>query len=83
MKSKSLNQKLGIWAIVVALILSIPFITKAPWTLFDYIFAGIVLYSLSALYTLAAHKTKKTAYRLLTAAALLSVLVLIWGWAVA
>lgn len=83
MKNNSLNQKLGIWAIVVALILFVPFITKAPWTLLDYVFAGIVLYSLFMIYTIATHKTKKTIYRALTAVVLLTVLILIWAWAVA
>lgn len=82
MKSKNLTKRLTIWAVVVTVILMIPFVTKAPWTLFDYTFAGIVLFGLSSIYELSTKNIQKTNQKLIIAVIILTILICIWAWAV-
>jgi hypothetical protein len=79
--AKSLKKRLGVWAIVVAGVLMIPLLTKAQWTQGDYVFAGTVLFVLAAIYELATRNTRNFKHKLIVAAVLLGVIVLIIGWA--
>ena len=81
MKTKNLNKKIGIWAIIIAGLLMIPYITNAPWTSFDYIFAGIVLSALAATFEFLTRNAKGLKPRLIVGAGILVVIVLIIGWA--
>lgn len=85
MKKTSINvtKRLGVWAFVVALILLIPLVGQAPWTLMDFIFSGVVLFSLATSYEVVTqHMTKRT-HRIATGIIVLFILMLIWAWAVA
>lgn len=81
MKPKNLTQRLGIWAIIVAGILTIPYITNAPWTTFDFTLAGMILYIMAVFYELATRNMKSLKSRLFVAAGVLIMIVLILGWA--
>jgi len=81
MKAKNLQKRLGIWVIVVAGVLMIPFLTKAPWTQGDYIFAGAVLFILATIYEITTRNIKSFKHKLIVAAVLLGIIALIIGWA--
>jgi predicted PurR-regulated permease PerM len=81
MKTTNLNKKISIWAVVIAGVLAIPFITRAPWTLGDYFFAGIVLSILATIYEAVTKKMHSTKQKLIVAAIVLGIIVLIIGWA--
>lgn len=81
MKTKiNINKRLSIWAVIVSVVLMIPFVTKAPWTKGDYIFAGLVLMVLVAIYEfLTRNKSKK--HRFAVGLGFLIIVALILGWA--
>lgn len=78
---KNIKKRLSIWAIVIAGILMIPFLTQAPWTKGDFIFAGAVLFTLATIYEVTTRNMKNVKSKLIVAAVLLGVIVLILGWA--
>ncbi len=80
MKHK-LTKRISIWAVVIAGILLIPFITNAPWTSFDYILAGIILFILSSIYEFTTINMKNVKNKLIVGAVILMVIILIMGWA--
>lgn len=82
MKTKSLTNSLGIWAIIVATILAIPFLTQAPWSQGDYILAGSILFAAASIYEFSTRNLKQRNYKIIVALAILAVLVLIQYWAV-
>ncbi len=82
MNTNNVSKRLSIWAVVVAGMLMIPFITGMPWTSFDYTFAGIIIFGLATIYELATRNMKKVNQKVIVAAIVLGVLVLIWAWAV-
>lgn len=79
---KNLNKRLLIWAAIVAGILMIPFITKAPWTQGDYIFAGLVLFGSAAGYEVTASILKNRTQRLVAAAVAIGAVIFVWFLAV-
>jgi len=81
MKTEKMKKRLGIWALVVAGILMIPFLTQAPWTKGDFILAGAVLLTLAAIYEITTRNMKNVKNKLIVAAVLLGTIVLILGWA--
>lgn len=80
---KNLPKRLSIWAAVVAAILMIPFVAQMPWSAGDFIFAGVVLFGLATVYELATRNIKNVKYRVIVGAVIVTVLILIWAWAVA
>ena len=71
------------WAAMVTVVLAIPFLLKFPWTLGDYIFAGVVLFGSATVYELAIRNVKNKNHRYAIGIAVAMVVILIWGWAVA
>lgn len=80
--NRNTTKHLLIWAVVVGAILAIPFFSQAPWSIQDYLFAGVVLYGAAFLYEVASKKMQTT-HRYMLAGVVLLIIVLIWGWAVA
>ena len=80
--TKNLNQRLTIWALVVAVILMIPLVLQAPWTLGDYITAGVVLFGAAAGYEIIANKLNNKIHRLIAAAMAIGVVMSLWALAV-
>lgn len=80
-QSKKIVNKLVFWSAVIITILLIPFATKAPWTSFDYIFAGTVLTILATIYEYATRNVTSLKSKSLVGFILLGVIVLIIGWA--
>lgn len=81
--SKNLNKRLSMWAVVVAAILMIPLVAKFPWTIFDFILAGIVLFGSATTYELATRKMTNKTHRIIVAIAVFAFLVLVQAWAAA
>lgn len=80
---KKTQKRLTIWAVVVAGILLIPFVTRAPWSAADYIFAGVVLFGAATIFEFVTKNIKEKMYKIAVGIAVLFVLMLIWAWAVA
>ena len=76
-----ITKRLGVWAVVVAGILMIPFLTQAPWTKGDFIYAGAALFALATIYEITTRNMKNVNQKIIIAAALLGFIVLIIGWA--
>lgn len=80
---KNTAKRLSTWAAIVAAILAIPLLARAPWTGSDFVFAGVVLFGSATVYEFATRNTRSTTRRLAVGAAVLAIVVLIWAWAVA
>jgi hypothetical protein len=74
-------QNIRLFGIVlgVAFLLLIPLIAGFPWTLLDYVVAGIMLSGTGLLCELVMRKVKKLGYRIILCGVILSTLVLIWA----
>lgn len=76
-------RRIAAWAAVVALILLIPLIAMQvsdewDWGLFDFIFAGTLLFGAALAYELIAKKGGTAAYRAAVGLAVTTALILIW-----
>ena len=72
------NKRLtGILA-TAALLLLIPFLTDAPWSLFDFILAGVVLFGAGLAFELILRTVKKFEHRIALSAVALAALLLVW-----
>lgn len=76
------SKRLAIWAVVVAVILSIPFVTGAPWTVMDYAVAGVILFGAASVYEFATAKMSDRNHRIITAVGVSAVVLMIWVLAV-
>jgi hypothetical protein len=77
------GRRMAAWAAVVALILLVPlvamqFTDEVKWGLFDFVFAGTVLFGASLTYELVAAKGGTTAYRVAVGVAVATALALVW-----
>jgi hypothetical protein len=91
---QNLIRRLSIWAIVVAVILIVPFLAmrfdwsvpdpgspapeKVNWSLFDFVFAGTLLFGAAFSYELVARKGSTIAYRAAVGIACAAGLLLVW-----
>lgn len=82
-ETKNMKKRLSIWALVVAAILAIPLVFRAPWTIGDFIFAGVVLFGAASIYEFVTRNIYNATHRILVGLAVAAVVFLIWGWAVA
>ena len=65
-------------ALATASILLVPLLAKWPWTLFDFVFAGVLVFGKGLTYVLAARKGDNIAYRAAVGVALAAALLLVW-----
>lgn len=77
------HWRIAAWAVVVALILTIPLVAMQfsdewDWDLFDFIFAGTLLLGAALTYELVAKKGGSAAYRAAVGVAIATALVLVW-----
>jgi hypothetical protein len=71
-------------SLITAAILAIPlvamfFTNEVNWTAFDFVFAGVLLFSAGLAYELVTSKAKAGAYRIAVGIACLTTLVLMWA----
>ena len=81
--TRNTMKRLSIWALVVIGILLIPYMANFPWSVSDFVFAGGVLFGAATLYEITTMKIHNQNHRIAVGAAVLLVVFLIWGWAVA
>ena len=72
------NKRLVGIVLAVGLLLLINFIAKAPWSLFDYVAAGILLLGSGLMFEFVMRGVKNTKYRIAIFVALLGAFLLIW-----
>jgi hypothetical protein len=77
------SWRIAAWAAIVALILLIPLVAMQfsdewNWDLFDFVFAGTLLFGAALTYELVATKGGTTAYRAAVGIAVATALVLVW-----
>lgn len=74
MKNKRL---IGIFLVITFLLL-IPLITRAPWSLFDFAAAGVLLTGAGLIFEFLMRAVKKFEYRIALGLVLLAVLFIVW-----
>jgi len=65
-------------ALATAFILLIPLLAAPTWTLFDFVFAGALIFGTGLTYVLAARKAGNIAYRAAVGVALAAAFILVW-----
>lgn len=75
---KMSSWRMAAWA-VAALLLLLPLITGANWTVSDFVFAGVLLFVPLGIYELVARTTENLAYRAGAGLALVAALFLLWS----
>ena len=78
------NKRLKFILLFITFLLFIPliamqFTNEVNWTLFDFVVAGILLFSTGLIFKLVVRKIKNIKYRIVIGVALLIVLLLIWA----
>jgi hypothetical protein len=84
----NIKKRLSMWALAIVCALFVPLVLTLlgsgvdgegwHWTLFDFIFAFVLLFGAACTYELIANKLKKSAYRVAVGMAVIAVLLLIW-----
>jgi hypothetical protein len=74
MKNKRL---IGILA-AAALLLLIPFLADAPWSVFDFVLAGVLLFGAGLVFEMILRTIKKFEHRIAISAVVLAALLLVW-----
>lgn len=80
---RNVKKRLGVWAVVVAVILSIPllamqFNTGVNWGLMDFVTAGCLLFGCALVYELATKKMINPKHRVAVGIAVTVVLLYLW-----
>ena len=75
---QNITRRLVMWAAVVALILLVPLLARAPWDLADFVVAGVLLFGTGLTYELIAKKGGTFAYRAAVGIACAAALLLVW-----
>jgi hypothetical protein len=71
-------KRLGVWAILIAVILVIPLLTKAPWTGSDFIFGAVILFGAAVVYELITRNMNNRRNRVIAGFAVFLVLSFVW-----
>ncbi len=66
-------------ALTTAFVLLIPLLAAPAWTLFDFVFAGVLIFGTGLAYSLAASKRGDIAYRAAAGVALAAAFMLVWA----
>jgi cation transport ATPase len=80
---KNIYKRLSLWALIVAAVLSIPYLAKFPWTMSDFVFAGVVLFGAATVYELTTKNLRNKTHRIAVGIGVATVIFFIWGLAVA
>jgi hypothetical protein len=78
-----MKKRLSTWALIVVGIQMIPLLLRAPWTFGDYVFATVVLFGSASLFEYTTRNMRDTSHRIIVGIAVLTVVIFIWGLAVA
>lgn len=69
------------WAVAVAGILLIPFLSKAPWTASDFVFAAAGLFGFATLYELVTRNMNNRTHRIAVGIAIVLAILMVIAWA--
>ena len=75
---KMAYRSVGGVALATAFILLIPLLAAPAWTLFDFVFAGTLIFGTGLTFVLAARKVGNNAYRFAIGVALAAAFILVW-----
>jgi hypothetical protein len=78
MLNRNAYRSVGGVALATAFILLIPLLAAPAWTLFDFVFAGALIFGTGLTYVLAARKAGNIAYRAAVGVALAAAFLLVW-----
>jgi len=76
--NRNAYRSVGGVALATAFILLIPLLAAPAWTLFDFIFAGALIFGTGLTYVLVARKAGNFAYRAAVGVALAAAVILVW-----
>jgi hypothetical protein len=65
-------------ALATAFVLLLPLLAEWPWTLFDFVIAGVFIFGTGLMYVLVARKAGNIAYRFALGVALAAAFILVW-----
>lgn len=72
------NKRLVGIVLTVAVLLLIPLIGRAPWSVFDFVVAGILLLGTGLVFELVMRTVKRTKHRIAACAVILASFLLVW-----
>lgn len=72
------NKRLAGNLLATALLLLIPIVTRAPWSRFDFVLAGVILLGTVLICELVLRIVKKIEHRILICGTILAALLVIW-----
>ena len=75
---QNIARRLVVWAAVVALLLLVPLLARAPWDAADFVVAGFLLFGTGLTYELVARKGGSIAYQAAVGVACAAALLLVW-----
>src|ERR687896_1075026 len=78
MLARNTYRSVGGVALATAFILLIPLLAQWAWTLFDFVFAGALIFGTGLTYVLVARKAGNIAYRAAVGIALAAAFILVW-----
>ena len=78
MLARNTNRSVAGVALATALILLVPLLADWPWTLFDFVIAGALIFGTGLTFVLVARKAGNIAYRAAVGVALAAAFLLIW-----
>ena len=73
------TTRLAVWAAIVAAVLMIPLLGRWPWTAFDFIAAGALLFGAALAYELATRNMRNPRRRVAVGIAVAAILLLVWA----
>lgn len=75
---QSTIKRLAVWAVIVAVVLMMPYLAKWPWTPSDFVFGAVVLFGSATVYELATRNMSNKNHRIAIGIAVCLVLAVIW-----
>ncbi len=75
---QNITKRLSVWAVIVAAVLTIPLLAKAPWTGSDFVFGAVLLFGSATVYELATRTMSNKNQRIAVGVAVFMVLAIIW-----
>ena len=77
-RQSKLGKRLSVWVMIVATILLIPLLAKAPWTAGDFVFGAIILFGFATTYELLTRDMSNTHHRALVGLGVVAALLFVW-----
>ncbi|MBA3633450.1 MAG: hypothetical protein H0W58_11695 [Acidobacteria bacterium] len=78
---RNITKRLSVWAAIVAAVLMIPLLAKAPWSAGDFVFGAVVLFASATVYELATRNMSNKKHRIAVGVAVLAAIALVIVWA--